>query len=117
MKNILAAYAHSLLCKFCNLLLTRRLHYIYLEVQMKLDNFDIMPSGGSGGENPAMAPSKLAMEFGPLGGRNSNDRIANLCKFKDFIPPNRCGLGIWPPTENQYIKTDRNFFGERLKGP
>ena len=32
MKNIFAAYDHSLLCKFCNLLLTRRLHYVYFEV-------------------------------------------------------------------------------------
>ena len=50
-------------------------------------------SGGSrGGKSGHGPPSKLAMEFGPLGGKNSNDRIVNLCKFKDFGPPNRCGL-------------------------
>ena len=43
-------------------------------------------SGGSRGANQAMPPpSKLAMEFGPRV-RNSNDRIVNLCTFKDFAP-------------------------------
>ena len=40
------------------------------------------------GENPTTAPPlKLAMEFGPLGGRKSNDSIVNLSKCKDFGPP------------------------------
>jgi len=52
--------------------------------------------GGKSGHGP---PSKLAMEFDPLGGRKSNDSIANLSKCKDFGPPYRCQLRIWPPTE------------------
>src|SRR6218665_1063347 len=51
------------------------------------------------GANPALAtPSKLTMEFDHLGGRNSNDRIVNLCKFMNFFwPPNRSGLRFSPP--------------------
>src|SRR6218665_2991821 len=65
-------------------------------------------SGGSRGANPAMTPpSKLAMEFGPLGGRNTNGRIVNLCKFKDFGPPNR--------SENQYIKTRKESMTKKRK--
>jgi len=57
-----------------------------------------------GGEiRPWPPPSKLAMEFGLLGGgggRKSNDSIVNVweCQdFKDFGPPYRCRLRIWPP--------------------
>ena len=40
------------------------------------------------GANPGITPpSKLAMEFGPLGGRKSNDSIVNLSKCKDFDHP------------------------------
>ena len=60
------------------------------------------------------------MEFDPLGGRNSNnDRIVNLCKFKDFGP----SLSMWatdlaPPTENQqnqHIKTLKHKNSQWLK--
>src|SRR6218665_1698325 len=75
----------------------------------------LITSGGSRGTNPAMA---LPIEVGsgvcpPLGGRNSNDKIVNLCKFQDFGPPNRCGLRIWPPYGKpvyQHIKQFRLKF-------
>src|SRR6218665_898401 len=54
-------------------------------------------SGGTRGEIRPCPPSKLAMEFAPLGGRKSNDSIVNLSRFKDFGPPYRCRLRIWPP--------------------
>src|SRR6218665_1454553 len=59
------------------------------------------------GANPAMAPHRSCQwSLAPLGGRNSNGRIVNVCKFKDFGP---ClidvGYGFGPPTENQHIKT------------
>ena len=38
-------------------------------------------------------PSKLSMEFGPLGGRKSNDNIVNLSKCKYFAPPLRIDVG------------------------
>ena len=40
--------------------------------------------GGKSGHGP---PSKLAMEFGSLGGKKSNDSIVNLWKCKDFGLP------------------------------
>src|SRR6218665_3109084 len=49
---------------------------------------------------PWLPPSKLAMEFGPLGGRKSNDSIVNLPTSNDFAPPPyRRRLRIWPPSE------------------
>ena len=56
-------------------------------------------SGGSRGANPAMAPIEVGNGvWRPLGGRNSNGRIVNLCKFKDFGPPLiDVGYGFWPP--------------------
>ena len=36
---------------------------------------------------PCPPISKLAMEFGPLGGRKSNDSIVNLSKSKDLASP------------------------------
>ena len=39
------------------------------------------PSGGSrGGKSGHVHPSKLAMEFGPLGGTKSNDSTVNISK-------------------------------------
>ena len=40
-----------------------------------------------GGANPAMPPHRSwQWSLAPLGGRNSNGRIVNLRKFKDFGP-------------------------------
>jgi len=59
-----------------------------------------------GGANSAMAPpSKLAMEFGPLGGRKSNDSTVNMLNSKDFAPPYRCRLRICSPYGKYHIKT------------
>src|SRR6218665_3385629 len=61
------------------------------------------PEGGTSGHGP---PSKLAMEFGTLGGRKRNHSIVNLSKSKDVAPPYRRRLRIWPPsTEKYHIKT------------
>src|SRR6218665_2377788 len=74
----------------------------------------------------------------PLGGRESNDNIANLSKCKDFGPPvSMSATGFSPPTEKYHIKTRKmsmtkkrsseilrdvtcfgkclHFFGKRLK--
>ena len=41
-----------------------------------------------GGANPAMPPHRSwQWSLAPLGGRNSNDRIVNLCTFQNFGPP------------------------------
>src|SRR6218665_3048230 len=71
-------------------------------------------------------PSKLAMEFGPLGGRKSNDIIVNLPKSNHFAPRIAVGYGFGPPTEKYHVKTlqkpmtkkreiDEHFVGEMLK--
>src|SRR6218665_2245136 len=72
----------------------------------------ITHSGGSRRwDNPAMAPpSKLAMEFGPFGGRKNNYSIVNLSKCKEFAPPpiSMLATDLAPSTEKCHIK--------RLKG-
>jgi len=80
-------------------------------------------SGGSRGSKSGHGPlprSKLSMEFGPLGGRKSNDSNVNLSKCKAFGPPYRCRQRIWPPPlrKNTTLKrstTKKKIFQERPK--
>ena len=67
--------------------------------------------------NPAMAPHRSwQWSLAPSGGRNSNGRIVNLCKCKDFgFPLIDVGYGFAPPTENQHIKTQKQSMTKNLK--
>src|SRR6218665_1770796 len=70
-------------------------------------------SGGSrGGKSIHGPPSKLAVEFGPLRGRKSNDIIVNLPTSNDFAPPYRCRLRIWPPYGKIRLKKGHQKFWE-----
>ena len=53
--------------------------------------------GGQFGHGP---PSKLAMEFGPLGGRKNNESSVNFSKCKVFDPPIDIGRGFGPLWRN-----------------
>src|SRR6218665_590818 len=66
--------------------------------------------------NPAMAPpSELAMEFGPLRDRKSNGSIVILLESKDFWPPYRCRLQIWPPYGKIPYKTRKRSMTKKKK--
>src|SRR6218665_1047946 len=57
----------------------------------------------------------LSIEVGngvwpPLGSRKSNDSIVILSKCKDFGPPYRCRLRIWPPRRNSTLKGHQKFW-------
>ena len=56
--------------------------------------------------NPVMAPHRSwQWSLAPLGGRKRNGSIVYLWKSKDFGPPYRRWLRIWPPTEKDHIET------------
>jgi len=61
-------------------------HVYFVHVIPNSDEFKSVadPEVGKSGHGP---PSKLSMEFGPLGDRKSNDSIVKLSKCKDFGPP------------------------------
>src|SRR6218665_3027516 len=57
-----------------------------------------------GGPIRPCPPLKLAMEFGPLGGRKSNDSIVDLSKIKNFGPPvAMSATDLPPPYEKDHI--------------
>jgi len=62
------------------------------EVEVGHDQWRIQ--GGQSGHGP---PSKLAMEFGPLGGRKNNESSVNFLKFKViFDPLSMLAMGFGP---------------------
>ena len=64
-----------------------------------------------GGANPAMAPHQSwQWSLAPLGGRNSNGRIVNLCQFKDFGPPKSMWATDLAPLKKKKKKGGQKFW-------
>src|SRR6218665_3459136 len=80
--------------------------YTYIHAYIHVHTLTVADPGVA---NPAMAPSKLAIEFGPpFGGRQINDRIVNLSKCKDFGPPvSMSATDLAPQRKNTTLKHEK----------
>ena len=65
--------------------------------------FTILSTVADPGGKSAMAPHRSCQwSLATFEGRKRNDSIVNLSKSKDFAPPNRRRLRIWPSLRKKY---------------